>query len=93
MKHPQLKALVAALIAASVTSPLFAQSNADILKELQALKARVEQLETQLKEEQSKPRVEPAEFNRISVKTEALEDNIESQGLKLLKIKDRKSVV
>jgi Putative beta-barrel porin-2, OmpL-like. bbp2 len=86
MKHMQPKALVIALIAASLASPLMAQSNADILNELQALKSRIETLEAQLKQEQAKPKVEPAEFNRISVKTEAMEDSIEAQGLKLLKI-------
>ncbi len=85
MKHMQPKALVIALIAASIASPLMAQSNADILNELQTLKARIESLETQLKQEQAKPKVEPSEFNRIAVKTEALEDSIEAQGLKQFK--------
>jgi hypothetical protein len=83
------KALVVALAAASIALPVtsaFAQSNEEILRELQALRARVDQLESQLKAEQSKPKVEPADFNRIAVKTEAIEDNIEAQGLKLLKI-------
>jgi len=69
-----------------------AQSNADVLQELKALKDRVAELEKKLGE--GKP-AEPQwgmtpeqvrDFNRISVKTEALEDAIEAQGLKTLKI-------
>ena len=69
----------------------FAQSNADVLKELDALKARIKQLEEQLQAQPapaSAPSggVDPAEFNRISVKTEAMEDNLEASGFKGLKI-------
>jgi Protein of unknown function (DUF3138) len=82
----KVKALVIALAAASIALPVTAQTNADILKELQALRARVDQLEAQLKAEQEKPKAELAEFNRIAVKTEALEDAMEAQGLKGLKM-------
>ena len=83
---PKLKFVVISLIAAGTLSPAFAQSNDDILKELRALKSRVEQLEEQLKTEQAKPRVDPADFNRIAVKAESLEDNVEALGFKGLKI-------
>jgi hypothetical protein len=68
-----------------------AQSNAELLKELQALKERVADLEKKLSakpaEKQGGMTPEQAEaFNRISVKTEALEDAVEAQGLKMLKI-------
>jgi len=79
--------------------PAQAQSNADILKELQALKDKVAELEVKLKAQEAK--TAPAggvaaqwgmtpeqarELNRVTVKTEALEDAVESQGLKMLKI-------
>jgi hypothetical protein len=92
----KIKTLVIAL---GLSVPLVAgaqSSTADVLKELQALKARVEQLEAQLKAaqqqqqtQQAKPQqgtVDPSEFNRIAVKTESLEDNFEAQGYKGLKI-------
>jgi hypothetical protein len=76
----KVKALVIALAAVSIALPATAQTNADILKELQSLRARVDQLEAQLKAEQEKPKAELSEFNRIAVKTEALEDAIEAQA-------------
>ena len=94
----KIKTSITALVAAGLFSlPMlaFAQTPADILKELQALKAKVEQLEKQLNEQaasqktqqqaQSAP-VDAAEFNRVRVKTEATEDNLEAQGFKGLKI-------
>ena len=71
-----------------------AQSNADLLREIQALKARVAELEGK----QGRPTgaatgaqwgmtpEQAAEFNRIAVKTEAMEDARDASGLKLLKI-------
>jgi Protein of unknown function (DUF3138) len=81
----KLSVLATALITAALVAPAIAQTNEEILKELRALKSRVEQLEEQLKAEQAKPKVEAAEFNRIAVKAEALEDAIEAQGLKQFK--------
>jgi hypothetical protein len=73
-----------------------AQSTADLLKELQALKARVAELEAKQKApaEAAKPASaqwgmtpeQSSEFNRIAVKTEAMEDARDAAGLKLLKI-------
>ena len=72
-----------------------AQSNADLLKEIQALKARVVELEGKQKAAaEAKPATaqwgmtpeQSAEFNRIAVKTEALEDARDASGLKQLKI-------
>jgi hypothetical protein len=80
-------------LATAFPSAALAQSNADLLKELKALKDRVGELEKKLAE---KP--EPTdkqwgmtpeqvqEFNRISVKTEALEDGRDANGFKGLKI-------
>ena len=81
-------------LGASLAGAAAAQSPADLLKEIQALKARVAELEAK----QGKPGAPPAgaqwgmmpeqaaEFNRIAVKTEALEDARDASGLKLLKI-------
>lgn len=93
MKLFPVTALALALASAF---PAQAQSNADILKELQALKAKVAELETRLKGQDAK--LPPAagqwgmtadqarELNRATMKAEATEDAIESQGLKLLSI-------
>ncbi len=89
-------AALALALAAAFPSLALAQSNEDLLKELKALKDRVTDLEKKLAE---KPAAAPAgekqwgmtpeqqsDFNRISVKTEALEDNQEAMGFKGLKI-------
>ncbi|MDE2048782.1 MAG: DUF3138 family protein, partial [Betaproteobacteria bacterium] len=58
------------------------------LKELQALKARVQQLEAQVKaqgESSAQQGIDPDEFNRIRVKAESTEDNLAAQGMKGLK--------
>jgi hypothetical protein len=85
--------LLACALTAAFPLTASAQSNADLLKEIQALKSRVAELEAAQKSA-AKPTSpqwgmtpqQTAEFNRIAVKTEALEDNIEAQGLKSLKI-------
>jgi hypothetical protein len=89
-------AALAALGALCTTPPALAQSNDELLKELRALKERVNELEKKL---QAQPKAEGAggsqwgmtpdqvkEFNRIAVKTEALEDSRDAQGMKNLKI-------
>ena len=73
-----------------------AQSNADLLKALQELQQRVTELEGKLKAAEAKPAAgtpqwgmtpeQVQEFNRIAVKTEAMEDNVEMWGLKGLTI-------
>lgn len=94
MPHPwKLKALAAAC-AAALPALASAQTSDAVLKELQALKARVEQLEAKLKDAQAKPAgaqwgmtpEQAAEFNRLTVKTEALEDSRDASGFKGLKI-------
>ena len=67
------RAVALACIAAAGSAS--AQSNADIAREIQALKARVAELEAK-----------EADANRIAVKTEAMEDARDASGLKLLKI-------
>jgi hypothetical protein len=77
--------------------PAVAQSNAEVLNELKALRDRVNQLEQQLKDSQAKAAAAPApqwgmtpeqaaELNRLTVKTEALEDSREASGFMGLKI-------
>ncbi len=94
-----------ALAAATLATALLAwvpaaqaQSNDELIKELRALRQRVDDLEARLK---TAPPAKPADdaatqwgmtpqqvqdFNRIAVKTEALEDAMEAYGLKNLKI-------
>ena len=94
MKKLQLHAIALAL-AAAFPSLAMAQSNDALMKELKALKDRVTQLEEALKAK-DKPAgadkqwgmtpEQAQELNRVTVKTEALEDAVEAQGLKSLKI-------
>ncbi len=94
-----MKSLMPTLLAVALATafPVMAQSNADLLKELQALKSRVADLETKL--QQAAPAAaapatpqwgmtpeQAAEFNRIAVKTEALQDNFADQGFKGMKL-------
>jgi hypothetical protein len=94
MKLIHCTALTLALAAAY---PAQAQSNADVLKELQALKAKVADLEAKLKAQEGQQAKaagaqwgmtpeQSRELNRATMKTEALEDAVEAQGLKMLKI-------
>jgi hypothetical protein len=92
-------------LALAAAFPAQAQSNAEILKELQALKDKVAELEGKLKAQEAKTTPAPAatagaagggqwgmtpeqarELNRATMKAEATEDALESQGLKMLKI-------
>ena len=92
--QPKLTLLALALAAAL---PAAAQSNAEVMNELKALRDRVNQLEQQLKDSQAKAAAAPspqwgmtpeqaAEMNRLTVKTEALEDSREASGFMGLKI-------
>lgn len=94
MKNLQLHAIAVAL-AAAFPSLAMAQSNDALMKELKALKDRVTQLEEALKAKSAPAETDKQwgmtpqqlqDFNRVSVKTEALEDAIEAQGFKGLKI-------
>jgi hypothetical protein len=86
---------LALALAAAFPLTATAQSNAELLNELKDLKSRVEQLEEKLKAAEAAKAPEKqwgmtpeqaSEFNRVKVKTEALEDNFEAQGFKGLKI-------
>lgn len=92
MNHLRPALLAIALAAAF---PAFAQSNAEILQELKALRDKVNELEAKLKAaEAAKPKEaqwgmtpeQSAEFNRIAVKTESLQDSFTDQGFKGLVI-------
>lgn len=97
MKAVRPTLLAAALLAAF---PAFAQNNQQLLEELRTLRERVNQLERKLNEKPATPAPAPApapgqwgmtpeqakELNRISVKTESLQDNFIDQGFKGLKI-------
>jgi hypothetical protein len=90
MTRPTLTAVAAATLLA-LSLPVTAQSNEELLKELKALRERVEQLEKQVKA-QPKPGEwgmtpeQARELNRVTVKAEALQDNFTDQGFKGLKI-------
>lgn len=98
MKFWQPTALAQAAVlalGASFASGAAAQSAADLIKEIQELKKRVAELEGKQKAaETAKPAAgqwgmtpeQAAEFNRIAVKTEATEDNLEMWGIKGLTI-------
>lgn len=84
--------LVALAVAAAF--PVAAQSNAELLQELRALRERVNELEKKLAAPAAAPKPgewgmtpeQAQELNRISVKTESLQDNFIDQGYKGLKI-------
>jgi hypothetical protein len=95
---PSLGALALAL-AAAFPSGAAAQSNAELLTELKALKARMADLEKKLEAQETKqaesaaaapaPGMTPdqqQEANRIAVKVEAMEDARDALGFKGLKI-------
>ena len=97
MKSLRPTALACALALAFGASPVFAQTNADVLKELAALKARIAELEKKLAAVPDAPAdgqqaqwgmtpEQSADFNKLVVKTEALEDANESHGYKDLKV-------
>ena len=94
MKNWKLANLTVAILAA-FPAVSFAQSNADVLTELRALRERVADLEKKLSAaEAAKPAgaqwgmtpQQIADFNRIATKAEATEDNNEALGYKGLKI-------
>jgi Protein of unknown function (DUF3138) len=88
----RLTVLAAALAGAF---PALAQTNAEVLNELKALRDRVADLERKLQAaEAAKPKDgqwgmtpdQVRELNRVTVKTEAMEDSRDAQGMKNLTI-------
>lgn len=98
MKCLRPTALACAIaLAFGAATPASAQTNAEVLKELAALKARIAELEKKLAAVPEAPAdgqqaqwgmtpEQAADFNKLVVKTEALEDANESHGYKDLKI-------
>ncbi|MCR5882062.1 DUF3138 family protein [Rhizobacter sp. J219] len=86
-----LSALALALLAAFPLGAT-AQSIDELRREQRALKEKVDALEKKLKDAESKPATggmteeQQRDFNRIAIKTEALEDSQEAMGFRLLKI-------
>lgn len=94
LTHPTRLAL--AILLAFGAAPSFAQSNDELLKELRALRARVDELEKKLQAVPAPPAdgttaqwgmtpEQAAEFNKLVVKTEGMEDATETNGFKNLK--------
>lgn len=85
----KLSALALAVMALLVPQFAGAQSNAELLRELNALKARIAELEAKLQQAGTPGGLTPeqqAELNRITVKAEALEDARDDAGFKGLTI-------
>ena len=96
----KINALRPTLLALALTCafPAFAQSNAEVLNELRALRDRVAELEKKLQAAEARTPAAGAasqwgmtpeqarELNRVTVKSEALEDARDASGLRLLKI-------
>jgi hypothetical protein len=86
--------LVGALSGLLIPGRAHAETNEEILKELRALRSRVAELEKKVEQSEARAAETPAgmtpeqqqEFNRIAIKTEALEDSRDMLGLKGLKI-------
>ncbi len=89
-----IKTLKATVIASALIAAFpyaaSAQSTTDLKKEIELLRAQLDSLQKKVDAQQSAApaagAVEPSEFNRIKIKTEGIEDSIEAQGLKQLKI-------
>jgi len=96
MIRPTRLALLPVALAVCLAFPAVARAgvNEDILNELKALKSRVAELEKKLEAQDAKIAETPQgmteqqqqDFNRIAVKTEAMEDSRDALGLKNLKI-------
>ncbi|MBI5926720.1 MAG: DUF3138 family protein [Aquabacterium sp.] len=101
MKHKLTWSLlpVALAVCAAFPAPALADTNQDLLNELRALKARVNELEKKIEAQAGKQAQAPVQaaaagmtpeqqqdFNRIAVKTEALEDSRDMLGFKGLKV-------
>lgn len=82
--NPVLLAM-SALGVLALPSTAGAQSNAELLKDLQVLKERIQQIETQMQQSKEQS-IAPAEFERVRTKIEAVEDSSETAGFKGLRI-------
>ncbi len=90
MRNAIRKTLITSALLMAFPLIASAQSALDLKKEIDLLKGQIEALQKKVEAQSVAPvaagAVDPDEFNRIKIKTEAIEDGIEAQGLKQLKI-------
>lgn len=97
--HVLKKVVLAIAIAHAYPAIASAQTNQELKAELEALKGQVKRLEALIEKasvqaaeastkvtQATENAVDPQEFNRIRIKTEAMEDNQEASGFKGVKI-------
>ena len=96
----KMSALRPTLLALALTAafPALAQTNSEVLNELRALRDRVSELEKKLQAAEAKAPAaggaaqwgmtpeQARELSRVTIKTEATEDNLEAWGIKGLTI-------
>ena len=76
-----------AMLIAALPFAASAQSNAELKQEIEQLKAQVQQLRGATQQPGAAAgAVDPAEFNKVRVKVEALEDSQEAMGFKGMKL-------
>lgn len=73
-------------LALAAAFPAAAQSNDELLRELRDLRAKLTTLEKKVQTPSGMTPEQAAEFNRISAKTEAIQDNLTDKGFAGLKI-------
>ena len=76
MNPRRLTPLAAALLALAPLSPALAQSNAELVKELQSLKARLEQLGTQRQMWVDSQATSEAELTEMAARAEGLSEQL-----------------
>lgn len=81
------KALATALAAAFPFSGAWAQSNADLQREIDQLKAQIKALMDKVEAVSQKNAVDPQEFNRLVQKVDLAEENSITSGLQGIKFK------
>ena len=88
---PHRKILAIAVAAAFPWVGAQAQSNADLLREINQLKAQLKMLQDKVEAQASQPpaapAIDPVEFNRLALKVEQAEEDRSNSGLKGIKFK------
>jgi hypothetical protein len=85
MKNKLSFLAIAVATAFPMVQSAYAQSNAELKRELEQLKLQMQQL-TQKLDAAPQGAVDPQEFNRIKIKSESTEDSVEASGLKGFKV-------
>ncbi|GAB3773490.1 DUF3138 family protein [Ramlibacter monticola] len=77
-----------AILLAALPFAASAQTNSELKQQIEALKAQVQELRSMMAPQQpaAATAVDPAEFSKVRVKVEALEDNQEAMGFKGMRI-------